>query len=239
MYQKNGQLSRNETVKQYLPIVIKIANLMMMRLPSNIHVDDLIQVGNIGLLEAIERYDPVHDVHFESFASQRIKGAMIDYLRSNDWVSRGVRKTQKQIAKSIHKLEHLLGSNPKDSDIANDMGVSMQTYREMLVSIEGTQLFYLEDLQDNGDGENTSLLDTHFSDTKSDPLFVLSDARLKQSLIDAITKLEDKEKYIMKMYYEEDMNLKEIATVMDLTESRISQIHAKIIIKLRSRLHNF
>ena len=235
MYTAKGQLDRNALIRQYQPLVRKLAHHMMAKLPANVQVDDLIQVGLMGLSEALTRFEATQGVQFETFATQRIRGAMLDELRENDWVSRGVRKSQKDIEVSMRRLEHRLGRSPLESEIAADLGMSLSDYQGLLGRVKGTQLVYLEDMNHNPDDED-SFLDRHLGDSEADPLNVLSDQRMRQALVAAIKNLPEREQHIMSMYYEEDMNLKEIAAVLDVTESRICQLHSQSIARLRAKM---
>ena len=208
---------------------------MMAKLPANVQVDDLIQVGLIGLSEALSRFEATQGVQFETFATQRIRGAMLDELRDNDWASRGTRKSQKEIEESLRRLEHQLGRSPLESEIAADLGLSLSDYQSLLGKVRGTQLVYLEDMNRGQDDED-SFLDRHVADADSDPLNMLRDQRLRQALVTAIKNLPEREQYIMSMYYEQDMNLKEIAAVLDVTESRVCQLHSQSIARLRAKM---
>ncbi len=235
MYTAKGQLDRNALIRQYQPLVRKLAHHMMAKLPANVQVDDLIQVGLIGLSEALSRFEANQGVQFETFATQRIRGAMLDELRENDWVSRGTRKSQKEIEESLRRLEHRLGRSPLESEIAADLGMSLVDYQSLLGKVRGTQLVYLEDMTRNQEDED-SFLDRHMGDAEADPLNVLRDHRLRQALVTAIKNLPEREQYIMSMYYEQDMNLKEIAAVLDVTESRVCQLHSQSIARLRAKM---
>lgn len=235
MYTAKGQLNRNDLIKQYQPLVRRLAHHMMAKLPANVQVDDLIQVGLIGLSEALTRYEAAQGVQFETFATQRIRGAMLDELRGNDWMSRGSRKSQKEIEQSLRKLEHQLGRTPLESEIADDLGLSLVDYQSLLGKVRGTQLVYLEDMA-RGDEDQDSFLDRHVGDSEADPMNMLRDQRLRQALVAAIKNLPEREQFIMSMYYEQDMNLKEIAAVLDVTESRICQLHSQSIARLRAKM---
>lgn len=235
MYTAKGQLNRNDLIKQYQPLVRRLAHHMMAKLPANVQVDDLIQVGLIGLSEALTRYEAAQGVQFETFATQRIRGAMLDELRGNDWMSRGSRKSQKEIEQSLRRLEHKLGRTPLESEIATDLGLSLVDYQTLLGKVRGTQLVYLEDMA-RGDEDQDSFLDRHVGDSEADPMNMLRDQRLRQALITAIKNLPEREQFIMSMYYEQDMNLKEIAAVLDVTESRICQLHSQSIARLRAKM---
>lgn len=235
MYTAKGQLDRNAMIRQYQPLVRRLAHHMMAKLPANVEVDDLIQVGLIGLSEALTRYEAAQGVQFETFATQRIRGAMLDELRGNDWMSRGSRKSQKDIEQALRRLEHKLGRTPLESEIAADLGLSLIDYQTLLGKVRGTQLVYLEDMA-RGNDEEDSFLDRHVGDSDADPMNMLRDQRLRQALVAAIKNLPEREQFIMSMYYEQDMNLKEIAAVLDVTESRICQLHSQSIARLRAKM---
>ena len=235
MYTAKGQLDRNALIRQYQPLVRKLAFHMMAKLPPSVEVDDLIQVGLIGLSDALSRYEPSQGVQFETFATQRIRGAMLDELRGSDWMSRSSRKGQKDIEVAMRRLEHALGRTPLESEIAAEMGLPLVEYQRLLSKVRGTQLVYLEDMH-RADEDDDSYLDRHVADSSADPLNVLRDQRLRESLVAAIKALPEREQYIMSMYYEQDMNLKEIAAVLDVTESRICQLHSQSIARLRAKM---
>jgi RNA polymerase sigma factor for flagellar operon FliA len=237
MYTMKGQLDRSALIKQYQPLVRKLAHYMMAKLPPSVEVDDLIQVGLIGLADALSRYESEQGVQFETFATQRIRGAMLDELRGNDWMSRGSRKSQKDIETTMRRLEHRLGRSPIESEIASEMGLSLQDYQSLLSKVRGTQLVYLEDMS-RGNDEEDNFLDRHVADSAADPMNMLRDQRLRESLVTAIKSLPEREQYIMSMYYEQDMNLKEIAAVLDVTESRVCQLHSQSIARLRAKMRS-
>ena len=237
MYTVQGQLDRSALIKQYQPLVRKLAHYMMAKLPPSVEVDDLIQVGLIGLADALSRYEASQGVQFETFATQRIRGAMLDELRGNDWMSRGSRKSQKDIESTMRRLEHRLGRSPAESEIAAEMDLTLADYQALLSKVRGTQLVYLEDMARNNEDED-NFLDRHVADSDADPLNLLRDQRLRESLVAAIKGLPEREQYIMSMYYEQDMNLKEIAAVLDVTESRICQLHSQSIARLRAKMRS-
>ncbi len=235
MYTAKGQMDRNALIKQYQPLVRRLAHHMMAKLPPSVEVDDLIQVGLIGLADALTRYEAAQGVQFETFATQRIRGAMLDELRENDWMSRGSRKSQKDIESAMRKLEHRLGRSPLESEIAAELELPLVEYQSLLGKVRGTQLVYLEDLTGRSEDDDT-YLDRHVADAEADPLNMLRDQRLREGLVKAIKGLPEREQYIMSMYYEQDMNLKEIAAVLDVTESRVCQLHSQSIARLRAKM---
>jgi len=237
MYTAKGQLDVKSMLKQYSPLVRRLAHQMIAKLPANVEIDDLIQVGMIGLTDAMTRFDHKQGVQFETFATQRIRGAMLDELRGADWMSRGNRKQQRDIEKAVRSLEQQLGRAPAESEIAKEMGISLADYQELLGKVRGTQLIYLEDM--SGDEGDADFLDRHVADENENPLAMLQDRRMREALVAAIKLLPEREQYVMSMYYEQDMNLKEIAAVLGVTESRICQLHSQSIARLRSKLRQW
>ena len=235
MYTAKGTLNRDAQLRQYTPLVRRLAHHMIAKLPPSVELDDLIQVGMIGLTEAIARFEPSQGVQFETFASQRIRGAMLDELRDGDWMSRGSRKSQKDIEQAVNRLQQKLHRSPMESEIAQEMGMSLADYQSLLAKVRGTQLVYLEDIS-GGSDDDDSFLDRHMGETEVDPSAVLQDQRMRMALVAAIKVLPEREQQIMSMYYEHDMNLKEIAAVLGVTESRICQLHSQSIARLRSKL---
>ena len=237
MYTAKGRLDVDSMLKQYSPLVRRLAHQMIAKLPANVEIDDLIQVGMIGLTDALSRFDAAQGVQFETFATQRIRGAMLDELRGNDYLSRGTRKQQRSIESAVHALEQRLGRVPVESEIAREMGLSLTEYQDLLGKVRGTQLVYLEDM--SGDEGDNDFLDRHVVDEQADPLAQLQDQRMRQALVQAIKVLPEREQYVMSMYYEHDMNLKEIAAVLKVTESRVCQLHSQSIARLRVRLREY
>jgi RNA polymerase sigma factor FliA len=237
MYTAKGHLDTNALLKQHSPLVRRLAHQMIAKLPANVELDDLIQVGMIGLHDALGRFDASQGVQFETFATQRIRGAMLDELRGSDWMSRGNRKQQRDIEAAVHRLEQRLGRAPHESEIAAEMGVSLEQYQDMLTRVRGTQLVYLEDM--SGDEAGDDFLDRHVANEDVNPLAMLQDHRMREALVEAIKKLPEREQYVMSMYYEHDMNLKEIAAVLGVTESRVCQLHSQSIARLRVKLREW
>jgi RNA polymerase sigma factor for flagellar operon FliA len=237
MYTAKGQLDAGQLLKQYSPLVRRLAHQMIAKLPANVELDDLIQVGMIGLSDALSRFDAAQGVQFETFATQRIRGAMLDELRGNDWMSRGDRRHQRSIETAVHKLEQRFGRAPSEGEIAREMGLSLTDYQELLGKVRGTQLIYLEDM--SGDEGDEDFLDRHAADKTLNPMSRLQDQRMREALVEAIKNLPEREQYVMSMYYEQDMNLKEIAAVLGVTESRVCQLHSQSIARLRARLRDW
>ena len=237
MYTAKGQLDSNALLKQYSPLVRRLAHQMIAKLPANVEINDLIQVGMIGLNDALSRFDVAQGVQFETFATQRIRGAMLDELRGSDWMSRGDRRHQRSIESAVHKLEQKLGRAPSEGEIAAEMGLKLVDYQELLGKVRGTQLVYLEDM--SGDEGDDDYLDRHVVDAEANPLGRLSDRKMREALVAAIENLPEREQFVMSMYYEQDMNLQEIAVVLGVTESRVCQLHSQSIARLRTRLREW
>ncbi|MCY4743659.1 RNA polymerase sigma factor FliA [Pelomonas sp. UHG3] len=237
MYTPKGRLDNSTLIKQYSPLVRRLAHQMIAKLPANVEVDDLIQVGLIGLTDALSRFDAEQGVQFETFATQRIRGAMLDELRGGDWMSRGTRRQQREIEAAVHKVEQRLGRAPNESEIAAEMGLALQEYQDLLSKVRGTQLIYLEDM--SGDDGDEDYLDRHVADEAGNPMLQLQDHRMREALVAAIKNLPEREQFVMSMYYEHDMNLKEIAAVLKVTESRVCQLHSQSIARLRVKLRDW
>lgn len=235
VYDARGRMDRNHLLRQHTPLVRKLAHQMMAKLPASVELDDLVQVGMMGLNEALTRYDASAGAQFETFATQRIKGAMLDELRSVDWMSRGDRKLQRDIESAVHRLEQRLHRAPSESEIAAELELSLPAYQEMLGRVRGTQIVHLEDIGASDDGSD-DFLDRHVADEGANPMALLQDHRMRQALVDAIGNLPEREQLVMSLYYEQDMNLKEIALVLGVTESRVCQLHSQSIARLRAKL---
>jgi RNA polymerase sigma factor for flagellar operon FliA len=206
---------------------------MKAKLPPSVEVDDLVQAGMIGLLDAISRYEETHGAQFETYAVLRIRGAMLDELRNSDWLPRSMRQNMRKIEAAMSSLQQKLGHPPTESEVAKLLKLSLSEYQDMLGDGGGHQLVYYEDFHDN-EG-NDSFLDRYAVDD-ADPLRSLLDGDFRQAVIDAIDALPPREKILMGLYYEEEMNLKEIGAVMGVSESRVSQLHTQAVARLRAAL---
>jgi RNA polymerase sigma factor for flagellar operon FliA len=225
--------SQDEQITKYAPLVKRIAYHMMARLPASVEVDDLIQVGLIGLMDAVSRFDGTQGAQFESYATQRIRGSMLDELREADWLPRHVRQKSRQIEAAINKLEQRNGKAPTEQEISAELGMPIDQYQSMLGDVKCSQLLYYEDFSDE---DSASFLERYLADGSSDPLAVLEDEGFRDSLIAAIHGLPERERSMMGMYYEQDMNLKEIGAVLGVSESRVCQLHSQAVARLRAQL---
>jgi len=233
-YQSNGKLQNHEqSVAQYAPLVKRIAHGLAAKLPSSVQVDDLIQAGLMGLLDAVNHYDHTQGAQFETYASQRIRGAMLDELRAVDWAPRSVRKSMRTIEAAINKLEQQLGRPPAEQEVAKALQVPLLEYQQMLQDARGHQLVYYEDFH-GADGED--YFERHGADQRPDPLEQIESEAFRAAMVEAIKYLPEREQLMMSLYYEEELNLKEIGAVLGVTESRVSQIHSQAVARLRSQL---
>jgi len=224
---------KNQYVVQYAPLVKRIAYHMMARLPASVQVDDLIQVGMIGLLDAVSNYDDTQGAQFETYAVQRIRGAMLDELRQCDWLPRSARKTLRQVEVAMNALEQRECRAPTEREVADELHVSLDDYQQMLLDARGCQLLHYEDLQT---GEDEDFFERHCADDSAEPFAKLQDGRFRAKLIEAIGVLPEREKLMMAMYYEEELNLREIGEVLGVSESRVCQLHSQAMARLRSKL---
>jgi RNA polymerase sigma factor for flagellar operon FliA len=233
MYNVKGKADKNQLLTDNMPLVKRLAHHMKAKLPPSVEVDDLIQAGMIGLLDAISRYEETHGAQFETYAVLRIRGAMLDELRNSDWLPRSMRQNMRKIEAAMASLQQKLGHAPTESEVAKSLKLSLADYQDMLADGGGHQLVYYEDFHDN-EG-NDSFLDRYATDD-DDPLRALLDTDFRQAVIDAIDGLPPREKILMGLYYEEEMNLKEIGAVMGVSESRVSQLHTQAVARLRATL---
>lgn len=233
MYTPAGQPEREQLVQRFVPLVKRIAYHLMARLPSNVQFDDLVQNGMIGLLDAIGRFEEGFGAQFETYATQRVRGAMLDGLRENDWLPRHLRRELRRIETMITQLEQAHGRAPSERELADSLGLSLADYQKTLQEARGHQLVYFEDFA--GD-EDDDFLERHFTDNSADPLRLLEDRNLREHLVAAIDRLPEREKMVMALYYEQELNLREIGAVMDVTESRVCQLHSQAIARLRAQV---
>lgn len=233
MYTASGTLDRNQLVNQYAPLVKRIAYHLMARLPSSVQVDDIVQNGMMGLLDAINRYEEGLGAQFETYAVQRIRGAMLDGLRENDWLPRSLRRDMRRIEAAINGLEQKFGRQPTERELADALDMNIGEYQKMLQDARGHQLVYFEDFTD---GDEEDFLERNFVGGEEDPLEKLLSKNMREVLVRAIEDLPEREKSVMGLYYEQDLNLREIGEVLGVTESRICQLHSQAIARLRARI---
>lgn len=233
MYNASGLNDIDERIAQYAPLVKRIAHYMMAKLPANVHVEDLIQNGMMGLLEAVQRFDASMGAQFETYASQRIRGAMLDGLRTDDWFPREVRKNSRRVEDAISTTEQRLGRTATEREVALELGIPLDEYHKLLQEARGNQLIYYNDYDEEGEDH---FLDRHCGDSAAEPLARIMDEKFRKELAKAIGNLPEREKMVMALYYEEELNLKEIGEVLGVGESRVCQLHSQAIARLRSKL---
>jgi RNA polymerase sigma factor FliA len=235
MYTLNGKKDqKDDLLSKHAVMVKKLAYQLKAKLPPSVELDDLVQAGMMGLLDAINRYEDTHGAQFETYASQRIRGAMLDELRSSDWLPRSIRKTMRDVEVAISQLEQQLGRAPTENEVAKKLNLSVDEYFEMLGDCSGHQLVYYEDFHEADGGDH--FLDRFNGDGGSDPIQGLLQGDFRDALIDSINILPEREKILMGLYYEQEMNLKEIGAVMNVSESRVCQLHSQAVARLRSSL---
>ncbi|MDR3056379.1 MAG: RNA polymerase sigma factor FliA [Zoogloeaceae bacterium] len=233
MYTAAGHFDREQLVQQYAPLVKRIAHHLMARLPANVQLEDLVQNGMIGLLDAFTRYEEGLGAQFETYASQRIRGAMLDGLRDNDWLPRNLRREMRRVEAALHELEQQNGRMPSEGELATSLGMSLADYQKLLQEAKGHQLVYLDDFASE-DGE--AYLERHLGSSEDDPSARLEDKDWRKHLVRVIGTLPEREKLVMALYYDEELNLKEIGEVMGVSESRVCQLHSQAISRIRSKL---
>lgn len=233
MYKASGKLDKEQLVMQYAPLVKRIAYHLMAKLPASVQAEDIIQNGMLGLIDAINRYEEGLGAQFETYAVQRIRGAMLDGLRENDWLPRSLRRDMRRIESAISALEQQLGRQPTETELAKALDMPLAEYQKMLQEARGYQLVYFEDFSD---GDEEDFLERHVASTEADPLAKLLDKNMRDVLIRAIDDLPEREKTVMGLYYEEQLNLREIGEILGVSESRICQLHSQAIARLRARL---
>lgn len=233
MYNAAGVIDKKQSLAEFAPLVKRIANHMVAKLPPSVEVDDMIQVGMIGLMDALSRYEEAAGAQFETYAAQRIRGAMLDELRQLDWLPRGARKSMRQIDAAVHALQQRSGRAPTEAEIARELKVPVAEYQLMLLEGRGTQLIHYEDFMEDGDDD---FLERNCASSGADPLASLLDDNLREVLIGAIANLPEREKTLMGLYYEQELNFKEIGAVLGVSESRVCQIHNQAVARLRVKL---
>ena len=233
MYTAAGQPDKEQLVQRFVPLVKRIAYHLMARLPASVQFEDLVQNGMIGLLDAIGRYEEGFGAQFETYATQRIRGAMLDGLRESDWLPRNLRRELRRIEGMITQLEQQRGRAPSESELAEALGMTLADYQKTLQEARGHQLVYFEDFSGDDDED---FLERHFTDNDADPARLLEDRSLREALVAAIERLPEREKMVMALYYEQELNLREIGEVMGVTESRVCQLHSQAIARLRSQV---
>jgi RNA polymerase sigma factor for flagellar operon FliA len=239
VYTAQGNIEKSHLLKQHQPMVRRMALQMLAKLPASVELDDLIQAGMIGLLDASTRYQDNRGAQFETFASQRIRGAMLDELRASDWGSRNLRQQARKVEQAIQSLEHRLGRPATEGEIAKELKMDLDDYQSLLQEIQGCQLLYVEDFAQEGESDSP-WLDRQARGGRpgadDDPLAQLLEAGFRHELVDAISALPERDQLLLNLYYEEELNLREIGAILEVTQSSVCQLHAQAISRLRAHL---
>ena len=231
LYSRNQAQNKDDVVQRYLPLVKKVALHLQARLPPNVQLDDLVQSGMIGLLEALGKYDASKGAAFETYATIRIRGAMLDEIRRYDWAPRSVHRNGRRIAEAIKAIEARTNRDARDVEIAQELGISLQEYNNYLNDCASSRLFSFDEITQPEEG-SFDIADP----AAITPSHEVENAAFQQHLAEAIATLPEREQLVLALYYNEGMNLKEIGAVLTVGESRVSQIHSQAAMRLRARL---
>jgi len=233
--------AREAIILRYAPLVKYVAGRVAIGLPSNVEFDDLVSYGVFGLMDAIDKFDPSRGIKFETYAIARIRGAILDGLRSNDWVPRSVRQKARELERVCADLENKLGRSATDQEISEAMHVSLSEFYDLLSEVSCTTLSSLDELWlvNSNEDDSVRVLDLIRNDESEDPLHHVEIEEIKATLTGAIDCLPERERMVIALYYYEGLTLKEIGEIMEISESRVSQIHTKAIFRLRGRLNRW
>ncbi|MBF0295488.1 MAG: FliA/WhiG family RNA polymerase sigma factor [Magnetococcales bacterium] len=229
-------MTRDEVILKYAPIVKYVANRISMKLPQSVEIDDLIQVGILGLMDAIAKFDPHRGIKFQTYAEFRVRGAILDELRSMDWVPRAVRQTASQIQDAYLMLEGVHGKAVEDEEVASHLGMTLNEFYRNLDAVRGISILSFDDLRPSIDEEEWDVLEILADPDTVDPVDSIGLSQLRLSLSEAITALPEKERLVVSLYYFEELTMSEIGEVLGLTESRISQLHSKAAMRMRAKM---
>jgi RNA polymerase sigma factor for flagellar operon FliA len=238
-YKRTGERTlRDRLILTYAPLVKYVAGRLGSGLPAHVEEGDLVSYGLLGLIGAIERFDPTRDIKFETYAIARIKGSIIDELRSMDWVPRSVRARARDIERAIADLEARLTRAPTDEEIAERLGITEEEFQDSLLEISRSSIAALDELwaSPGSSGDAVALIDTIEDPQAAEPQSAMAHTELREALGDAISRLPEREKLVVTLYYYEELTLREIGEVLGVTESRVSQLHTKAILRLKARL---
>ncbi len=230
---------RDMFIRQYMPLVKYVAGKIAVGMPGSVEFDDLVGFGQFGLLDAINKFDPEKNVKFKTYAVTRIRGAIFDELRQLDWVPRSVRQKSREIEDTIVRLEANLGRTASDAEVASAMGLSEEDFQQTVLKVSGTSILSLNDVWYSGDdSDHMSIGDSIEAPSSLNPDVIVEREEIRRVIIEAINELPEKEKMVLVLYYHEDMTFKEIGQVLEVSESRISQLHTKANLRLRAKLTN-
>lgn len=224
----------NELVARHAPLLKRIAYHLISRLPPSVQVEDLIQAGMIGLLEAARKYDPGQGASFETYAGIRIRGAMMDEIRRSDWTPRSVHRKTRQLAEVVREIEHREGREARDEEVVEALGCTMEEYHRMLKDATTSRVLSLEEIFSPGEEREGGMLGQSDS-----PLDDLTREHFKLALAEAIGELPEREQLVLSLYYDEELNLREIGEILGVSESRVCQIHGQALVRLRARMRDW
>jgi len=230
-YAKTQEGDLNALIARYAPLVKRIAYHLSGRLPASIQPGDLIQAGMIGLIEAVRHYDATQGASFETYAGIRIRGAMLDEVRKSDWAPRSLYRKAREMSRAITKVENAKGGAAKDHEVAETLGMSIEEYHQALQDISGHRILSFEDV-----ALDEERLADNWGDRKDDPSAAMQGEEARRELASATADLPERERLVLSLYYQEEMNLREIGQVLEVTESRVCQIHSQALLRLRARL---
>lgn len=236
---KIDRRTKEKLIMEYAPLIKFIAQKIAVRLPSNIEFDDLVSSGVIGLMDAIDKYDPSRDNKFKTYAEFRIRGAILDELRAQDWVPRSVREKAKQLERAHVRLEQSLGRVPTEDEITKELNISKDEYYELLNQVKSVSILSLDEAGSFNSSDRKSILSLLESCKIPSPITQLNLKAVREVVTKAIETLPEKQRLVLSLYYYEDLNLKEIGEVLDVTESRVSQLHTQAILWLRRKLRTY
>jgi RNA polymerase sigma factor FliA len=233
-----SKVAKDKLLLEYAPLVKYIAQRIAVNLPASVDRDDLVSSGILGLVKAVETFEPERGFKFETYAGHKVRGAILDDLRAMDWIPRSVRQKARELQRTYAKLENELGRMPYDDEVCKELNISLQEFEEMLSDVTPATLVSLEEAMPDRDAESKEIriIDTLEDPGSGNPLRELGFNEVKNILKEAIAALPEKEKLVIALYHYEELTLKEIGVVLDISESRVSQIHSKVILKLRSKL---
>jgi len=228
------QQDKTALLERYTVLVKRIAYHLLARLPASVIVDDLIQSGMIGLLEASNNFDPSKGASFETFAGIRIRGAMLDEIRRGDWTPRSVHKNSRMVSEAIKELEASLGRDVTDTEVADKLDISLNEYHHILNDVSSGKIIGIDDL-----GVSEDSMMSHENSTEDEPYKQIEQTVFKKALSDCITTLPERESIVLSLYYDEELNLREIGQILDVSESRVSQIHSQAMHRLKARMQSW
>ncbi len=229
-YEASQEINQSELVEQYAPLLKRIAYHLISRLPPSVQVEDLIQAGVVGLLEAARNYDPSQGASFETYAGIRMRGAMLDELRRTDWTPRSVHRNTRKLADAIQQIERREGRPARDTEIAQELEMEIQEYHRLLRHVSGARVLSVDEIFNPGE---------EYGDFEEGPYERLQETAFKEELANTIEGLPERERMVIALYYDEELNLREIGEVLGVTESRVCQIHGQALVRLRARMKHW